>query len=514
MHTAPRGRRPLTLLGLATTAAVLLSLVAPPSHGSAAPAAPAAPARPAGCPAPGALGDNFAELCLTDDELTAVSAAAPDLGVDEIASSKNMRQVGHLDKQAPFNTPNALNTDWAFQGRYAYGGNYNGFTVYDISRPKAPKIVTQVLCPGAQNDISVFRNLLFLSTDSQRTDDSCNSTGSTAANPGQRWEGIKIFDISKPANPRYIAAVKTDCGSHTHTLVPGRWWERAVYLYVSSYNLASASPPNCGWPHDKISIVKVPLRAPAKAKVVATPVVFPDGGLPGGPGLVATSGCHDITAYPEKNLAAGACMGDGVLFDISRRAAPRVITTARDTTNFAFWHSATFNNAGTKIVFTDELGGGGGATCNPQIGPNRGADAVYDIVGKGAKRKLVFRSYFKIPRTNGATENCVAHNGSLIPVKGRDIMVQAWYQGGVSVWDFTNSAHPVEIGYWERGPISLTQPLTGGSWSAYWYNGYIYSNDIQKGLDVIQLRDKRTDRARWVRDDRQNAQTQFRLRRF
>jgi hypothetical protein len=428
--------------------------------------------------------------------------------VDQISSSRNLRQVANLPKQAPFDGVNSYNTDWAFQGRYAYGGNYSGFTVYDISRPTAPSIVAQVLCPGSQNDVSISGRLLFVSTDSQRTNDSCDNTASTATVPGDRWEGIKIFDISDPRTPRYLKSVKTDCGSHTHTLVPGRRGERAVYLYVSSYNLAAADLPNCALPHDKISIIKVPLRKPSAAAVVATPVLFPDGANPGGPsGQSPTTGCHDITAYPEKNLAAGACMGDGVLFDISRRTAPRVITSVRDT-NFAFWHSATFNNAATKVVFTDELGGGGAATCNPTVGAQRGADAVYDIVGKGDRRRLAFRSYFKIPRTNTDTENCVAHNGSLIPVKGRDIMVQAWYQGGISVWDFTDSSRPREIGFWERGPLSATQLVLGGSWSAYWYNGFIYSNDIQKGLDVLEIRDRRTDPARRVRTGQLNVQTQ------
>jgi hypothetical protein len=201
-------------------------------------------------------------------------------------------------------------------------------------------------------------------------------------------------------------------------------------------------------------------------------------------------------------------MGDGVLFDISDRVAPRVITSVRDTENFAFWHSATFSNDGRKVVFTDELGGGGAATCNDTIGPNRGADAVYQIVGTGDKRTLEFRSYFKIPRTNTDTENCVAHNGSLIPVPGRDIMVQAWYQGGISVWDFTNPRNPKEIAYWERGPISATTLTVGGSWSAYWFNGYIYSNDIQKGLDVLELTDRRTDAAKHNHVWQFNAQTQ------
>lgn len=367
-------------------------------------------------------------------------AAAPGLGVDEISSSPNLRQVANLPKQAPFDTTSALGTDMAFQGRYAFVGNYNGFVVYDIGRPNAPTIVSQVLCPGSQNDISVYGNLLFLSTDSSRTDDSCASA-TQPATVKESWEGIKVFDISDKANPRYVTSVETACGSHTHTLVPGKD-RRTVYLYVSSYS-PRADYPDCQPPHDSISIVKVPVHEPTDAAVVATPNLFPDGGYEGVPGQTsATTGCHDITAYPTKDLAAGACMGDGVLLDIRDREAPRVINRIRDTVNFSFWHSATFNNAGTKVVFTDELGGGGAATCNEVVGPTRGADAVYDITGRGDARKMVFRSYYKIPRVNADTENCVAHNGSLIPVLGRDVMVQAWYQGGVSVWDFTDSTRP------------------------------------------------------------------------
>ena len=282
---------------------------------------------------------------------------------------------------------------------------------------------------------------------------------------------------------------------------------KSIYLYVSSYG-PQAAFPDCQPPHDSISIVKVPLKKPTDAAVVATPNLFPDGGYEGRTGASATSGCHDITAYPTKDLAAGACMGDGVLLDISKREAPRVLHRVRDTTNFAFWHSATFNNRGTKVVFTDELGGGGGATCNDTVGPERGANAIYDLTGRGDERKLEFRSYYKIPRTNGDTENCVAHNGSLIPVLGKDIMVQAWYQGGVSVWDFTDSTEPTEIGFWERGPLSDSQLIVGGSWSAYYYNGHIYSSDIQKGLDVLELNDWRTWTAKLVHFRELNVQTQ------
>ncbi|MGW0900213.1 LVIVD repeat-containing protein, partial [Streptomyces goshikiensis] len=291
-------------------------------------------------------------------------------------------------------------------------------------------------------------------------------------------------------------------------LVPGN---RDIYLYVSSYSPSEAFP-DCKPPHDGISVVKVPKKAPTQAAVVGFPVLFPDGGNPGGPanpGVSKTTGCHDITVLPSRNLAAGACMGDGILFDISKPEQPKVIDRVQDNVNFSFWHSATFNERANKVVFTDELGGGGGATCNEATGPNRGADGIYDITGRGDQRKLAFRSYFKIPRHQADTENCVAHNGSLIPVGGgRDIMVQAWYQGGVSVWDFTDSDKPKEIGYFERGPLTTDALGLGGSWSAYYYNGHIYSNDIVKGLDVLRLDDWRTESAKWVWMDRLNVQSQ------
>ncbi|GAA4062976.1 LVIVD repeat-containing protein [Nonomuraea soli] len=415
-------------------------------------------------------------------------------------ASSNVKLVANVPKKAPFDDSTAYATDMAFQGRYAFVGNYNGFTIYDIGDPAKPSIVSQVLCPGAQNDVSVHGDLLFLSVDEPRSNDSCKSDFGTPTSR-KSWEGIRVFDIKDKRRPRYLKAVETACGSHTHTLVPDKKGA-AVYLYVSSYDPADLFP-ECKPPHDKISIVKVPLKSPRSAKVVSTPVLFPEGGNESQDGLLlGTSGCHDITVYPKKDLAAGACMGDGVLLDIADREHPKVIDTVTDD-NFAFWHSATFNNAGTKVVFTDELGGGLAATCTKAVGPKRGADAVFDI----ADRTLVFRSYYKIPRHQKAGENCVAHNGSLVPVKGRDIMVQAWYQGGVSVWDFTDSRKPVEIGYFDRGPFKPRD--VAGSWSAYYYNGFVFSSEIQRGLDVLKLTDKRTGPAARVRLRVLNAQTQY-----
>ena len=446
-------------------------------------------------------GDNFAEGCLPGEEIAQLDDSEATLAPGETASSPNLSLIANIPKQGAFAPENSFNSDMAFNSGYAYAGNYNGFMVYDVRNPTEPKVVAQVVCPGSQNDISVKGDILILSVDSSRNDDSCSSVPQSAAIK-ESWEGIRVFDISNPAEPKYVAAVETDCGSHTHTLAPHKNGSK-LYVYTSSYS-PNATFPDCQPPHDKISVVKVPLDAPEKAQVVSTPVLFPDGGNPAGTTSAETKGCHDITAYPSKDIAAGACMGDGILLDITDREHPVVTEQVRDTTNFAFWHSATFNNAGTKVIFTDELGGGGAPTCNPTTGATKGADGIYDINGG----KLELKSYYKMPRTQSNTENCVAHNGSLIPVEGKDIMVQAWYQGGISVFDFTDSANPKEIAWFDRGPLSDERLVLGGSWSAYYYNGYIYSNDIQMGLDVFDLNDPQTDDAKAVKMDSFNPQSQ------
>jgi hypothetical protein len=500
-------RTPLAILSTLVLGAVLLPGLASAhdDHDHSDQSKHADPGRAADC-SPAVMkqlrssGDRFAAGCsLPGEDIAKLddSGALPPGG----QASKNMSLIANIPKQGAFAGETSYNSDIAFKGRYAYAGNYDGFMVYDIKRPSEPQVVAQVLCPGSQNDVSVWKDLLVLSVDSSRSDDSCQSTTQPATQK-ESWEGVRVFDISDPANPRYIAAVETPCGSHTHTLAPDER-DRNLYVYVSSYS-PNAEYPDCQPPHDAISIVKVPRSAPEGAFLASTPVLFPDGGNPGGNGSSTTSGCHDITAYPSRDIAAGACMGDGVLMDISDRENPVVTEQVRDTENFAFWHSATFNNSGRKVVFTDELGGGGAPTCNSDIGAKRGADGIYDIVGG----QLEFRSYYKMPRVQSNTENCVAHNGSLIPVKGKDIMVQAWYQGGISVYDFTDSRKPKELAWFDRGPLSGDALKLGGSWSAYWYNGHVYSNDIQKGLDVLDVQHKSVKKAKKVRMDVFNAQSQ------
>lgn len=451
-----------------------------------------------------AAGDNFADVCLLPgQELAGLRDATFDAAA-KVDSSSDLKLIASRPLVGPFAEEGAYGTDIAFKGKYAFQGNYQGFMVYNIKNPAKPKRAAQVLCPGGQADVSVYRNLLVLSVDSSRSDNTCQSV-SAPASEKSAWEGLRIFDISNPKKPEYVAAVETACGSHTHTIAPSKKG-KAIYAYVSSYS-PSADYPDCQPPHDFISIVKIPLakKKMAKARVVRTPVLFPDGGNPGLPNPTSeTSGCHDVTAYPSKNLLAGACMGDGLLMDIKNRKRPKILDQVTDDVNFSFWHSATFNNAGTKVIYTDELGGGTAPTCNPVLGATRGADGIYDIVGT----QLAFRSYYKIDRIQGLTENCVAHNGSLIPVKGRDIMVQAWYQGGVSVFDFTDSSNPTEIAYYDPPALSDTELVLGGVWSAYWYNGRIYGSDITRGLDVYQLSDPLVTPALKVRMDRFNAQSQ------
>ena len=421
-----------------------------------------------------------------------------------VPEASGMSLVTNLPKSGELT---ATNSDIAFSGDYALQGNYNGLQITDISNPAAPTVVSQLVCPGSQNDVSVWGTLAFLSVDARRSDDTCASGPGSSTLPTQDyWEGIRVVDWSDPAAPRVIANVETDCGSHTNTVLP-REDEGRVLLYVSSYS-PSAQQKDCPPPHDKISVVEVPLADPTASRVIAEPVLFDT--LPvqrtdaRAFSEAGTSGCHDVTVYPAKNLAAGACMGQGIIMDISDPVAPKVLSSVTDP-NFAFWHSATFSNDGTKVIFTDEKGGGGGPECNPTVGPKKGADAIFDITDPTAP---VFQSYFKIPRTQTNQENCVAHNGIVLPTPDRDLFVQAWYQGGVTLFDFTDAANPVELAWFDRGPVDETKLVSGGAWSAYWYRGHIWANEIARGLDVLAVDPALVGSAATVVEPFLNAQSQ------
>jgi hypothetical protein len=408
------------------------------------------------------------------------------------------------------------NSDLAFQGNHLFMGNFYGMTIYDISNPNDAKLLTSMICPGGQGDVSVYKNLMFMSVEMPNGRLDCGEQGfpAVAPQPGQpsgpaankeRFRGVRIFDISDVTNPKQVGAVQTCRGSHTHTLLTDPNDKENVYIYVSgtSFVRPAAELEGCsGGPADKdpntalfrIEVIKVPLASPQEAKIVSTPRIFSDpttgainalndGGSHDGNGRPQeTNQCHDITVYPEIGLAAGACSGNGILLDIKDPANPKRVEAVNDP-NYAYWHSASFSNDGKKVVFTDEWGGGMGPRCR-ENDPNKwGANAIFTLSGN----ELTFKNYYKLPTAQTEQENCVAHNGSLIPVPGRDIKVQAWYQGGISIMDFTDPEKPFEIGYFDRGPIDAKSLVMGGSWSAYWYNGHIYSSEIARGLDIFEL---------------------------
>jgi hypothetical protein len=428
------------------------------------------------------------------------------------------------------------NSDLAFREIHAFAGSFHGFNTYDIEDARKPRLIVSVVCPGGQGDLSVYGNLLFMSVEQTRGRLDCGTEGIQGSVSAERFRGIRIFDITDMTKPRQVAAVQTCRGSHTHTLVPDPKDKANIYVYGSGTGAVRSAEELAGCsrlgPKEdpntalfSIDVIKVPLSAPANALIVNRPRIFADpatgaiaGLWPGGTHgpdtqkTSATNQCHDITVFPEIGLAAGACAGNGILLDISDPVNPVRLDQVVDK-NFAYWHSATFNNDGTKVVFTDEWGGGMRPRCRATDLPNWGADAIFDIID----RKLHFASYYKMPAAQTEQENCVAHNGSLIPVPGRDIMVQAWYQGGISVFDFTDSARPVEIAFFDRGPIDATQLIAGGYWSAYWYNGNIYATEIARGIDVLRLTpsadlsQNEIDAAKTVYLDRFNAQYQPRF---
>jgi hypothetical protein len=493
---------------------------------------------------------------------------------DAAQAAWNLQLVSSTRPVKPF--LGETNSDLAFTGPYVIQGNYNGVQIWDISNPSHPTLKTAFSCPENQGDVSVYKNLLFISAEAETARIDCGTDAPKGPVSNERFRGVRIMDISDIAHPKTLATVQTCRGSHTHTLVVDPKDPNDVYIYVSGSSFVrpseemagcvSASPdedPNSAL--FRIEVIKVPLEHPDQAAIVSSPRIFaglraaPEHGLtpqdsvsadsmrakgvftamvfdntmvipseminpvldtmvkkrggsgpptaadsaalrsglqgmvdkmvaqqcpgcqPGGKGITATS-CHDITVYPQIGLAGGACEGYGMLLDISDPTHPVRLDAVSDS-NFSYWHSATFNNDGTKVLFTDEWGGGSLPKCRATDPHDWGADGIFRI----ENRKLVFQSYYKMLAPQTDVENCVAHNGSLIPVPGRDIMVQAWYQGGISVFDWTDPMHPHEIAFFDRGPVDSTRLVEGGFWSAYWYNGYIVGSEIARGLDILAL---------------------------
>jgi uncharacterized protein (DUF305 family) len=395
------------------------------------------------------------------------------------------------------------NTDMAFSGDVLVTGSYHGFNIYKLQEDGIPKLFSSVVCPGGQGDVSVVGDLLIMSVEQTRGRVDCGLQGINEDVSTDRFRGLRIFDISNLAQPVQVGQVQTCRGSHTHSVVSNERGKIIVYNSGTSSVRDEEELAGCigNIPGDdrtalfRIDVIEIPVANPSKARIVDSPAVFADPKTGRMAGLwqggdhgddtqrtSQTNQCHDITVFPKAKLAAGACSGNGIIFDISNPLKPKRIDEVMDT-GFAYWHSATFNNDGTKVIFTDEWGGGGRARCRASDPKEWGANAMYDIVD----RKLEFKGYYKLPAPQTDEENCVAHNGSVVPVPGRDIFAQAWYQGGISVIDFTDSANPVEIAYFDRGPIHEKKLVLGGYWSTYWYNGKIYGTEIARGLDVMSL---------------------------
>jgi uncharacterized protein (DUF305 family) len=398
------------------------------------------------------------------------------------------------------------NTDMAFRGDVLVVGNYHGFNVYRLGDGGRPELVSSVVCPGGQGDVSLVGDLVIMSVEQTRGRLDCGLGGVAEDVSAERFRGLRIFDVSDLSRPVQVGAVQTCRGSHTHSVVAGPGEDGKIIVYNSGTSSVRDEDelPDCidAIPGDqrtalfRIDVIEIPVDRPAEARIVASPAVFAD---PERDGVLAglwrggdhgddtqetsrTDHCHDITAFPEKGLAAGACSGNGILFDVSDPLRPKRLDAVVDA-GFAYWHSATFNNDGTKVLFTDEWGGGWRPRCRAYDPLTWGANAIYDI----RDGQLEFRSYYKLPAPQLEEENCVAHNGSIVPVPGRDIFAQAWYQGGLSVIDFTDSSNPVEIAYFDRGPVDAEELVLGGFWSTYWYDGRIYGTEIVRGLDVLEL---------------------------
>ena len=397
------------------------------------------------------------------------------------------------------------NTDMAFVDDKLVVGSYHGFNVYELQQDGVPKLFSSVVCPGGQGDVSIVGDLLIMSVEQTRGRIDCGLQGVSEDSSPERFRGLRIFDISDPSRPAQVGQVQTCRGSHTHSVISGPGEDGKIIVFNSGTGSVRDGKELEGCVGDiagdertalfRIDVIEIPVDDPSQARIVSSPAVFADpetgrlaGLWPGGDHgegtqeSRVTSQCHDITAFPGSGIAAGACSGNGIIFDISDPYHPKRIDEVVDQ-GFAYWHSATFNNDGTKVLFTDEWGGGSRPRCRTYDPMNWGADAIYDIVDG----QLEFRSYYKLPAPQVEQENCVAHNGSVIPVPGRDIFAQAWYQGGLSVIDFTDSAKPVEIAYFDRGPIHEKHLVSGGYWSTYWYNGKIYGTEIARGLDVFAL---------------------------
>ena len=422
-------------------------------------------------------------------------------GSEDLTEDNENKTTAEISRSLRSPMLSFANTDMAFRDDILVAGSYHGFNIYKLNKDGIPNLISSVVCPGGQGDVSIVNNLLIMSVEENRSRIDCGLEGVSRDSSPDRFRGIRIFDISDLSTPKQVGAVQTCRGSHTHSVVSTSNNKIIIYNSGTGRVRDNEELTDCfGWDgggtsYFTIDVIEIPINNPSESRIVKSPAVFTDSETGRVAGLwrggdhgddtqdtQPTDQCHDITVFPSANIAAGACSGNGILFDISDPYNPKRLDVATDI-GFAYWHSATFNNDGTKVIFTDEWGGGGRARCRAWDPLDWGADAIYDIVDN----KLEFKSHYKMPAPQLETENCVAHNGSIIPIPNKDIFVQAWYQGGISIIDFTDSSNPIEIAYFDRGPILEDILITGGYWSTYYYDGFIYGTEITRGLDVFKL---------------------------
>ena len=434
-------------------------------------------------------------------ELAEVADAAE--AADE--HSDNMRLLANWNDGGTYRE----GTDLAFWGDMAVLGKYGGMRLLDVADPSKPQLIGSLNCNGNQNDVSIWRNLAFISVDSPMSNPKCDSATASPAEygAGTAWEGIRIIDVSNPAAPEQVNTVYTDCGSHTQTLVPDPAYrdpftgepDPRVLLYSSSYPLGGQGVRCNAATQRKISVVEIPLNDPSRARVVAMPDVSP------------AVGCHDVTVFLPRKLAVAACISESQIWDISDPADPVVLSHIRNPA-MQIHHSSAVSWDGNVMVLGDEKGGAAAASgCNTSGRAPTGALWFYDISDPVRPQQ---KGWFTPPQNETSTM-CTAHNFNVIPVRSnKRILTVSWYHGGTHVLDFTDPSKVQQLGYYKA-----KEGVRGTPWSSYWYNGSIFANNFDagyvppvpqsRGLDVLAI--DHPDLRQVRRLNRLNPQTQEHL---
>ena len=407
----------------------------------------------------------------------------------------------------------AQGSDLAFDGKKLYAGSYSGTALYQI-KSKRKGFLKQIgfhNCPSSQGDISFVGTYVFVSVDSPGSNGvenpSCNNTPATGFKEAEKstgLEGVRVVDFSNPKKPTQVAFVSTKCGSHTHTLVPDG---ATTYMYVESYPISQTGDCNAATGHGAVDILSFPTNDPSKLKIEGqldvTQTPLPND---------APIGCHDLQAWPEKDIVIAACITEAQVWDISNPAEPKILSRITNP-EVQIWHSAAFTWDGKYAIISDEYGGAaGGGGCAGDPDSTVGAMWFYNIEDPA---NPVNEGHYSLPRVPPTTEDeasrsfrCTTHLYNILPTKnGKYIAVASYYMGGISIVDFTDPAAPVELGYYLQQPGGINPD----SWAGYWYNGRIYTNDheSQLGITVFKATMLNKNNIKFFREGGLNPQTQI-----